>query len=388
MRTVFSNAQCAHVWAQQTQPHGRGPSVKFDRETFYSYQTPIARIVRDALGRTVALCTSERYSVTTEGKHKAHVRRALRGDMPVFECPDLFPEGVSAAGFYGRGMSRFPSHPNADHSGNVAYYLKEYSDAKAQLMRCPAESWRLADRDDSDDSETDTTPTRAHSTLRGHAVAFTRYSEAFKLGLAAPDWSADAAEVIARRDKLLNDPKRAAKREKAAAQRSARALAQRAALGLPADASNWQVKNAERNARWEKERAERAERDRVRVAEFPQRLAAWRAGTLGTASLDVPHDQRGAYLRVTADGATVQTSLGAEAPVSHVRPALAFYLRTVRDGLVYAYDASAAAVRLGHFKLDSIDSAGNVRAGCHEIAAAEVSALVATLQANTNSDAR
>lgn len=385
MRTVFSNAQCAHVWAQQTQPRGRGSSVKFDDTVFYSYETPIARIVRDALGRTVALVTSERYSVTTEGKHKNHVYRALRGEMPKFVCPDLFPDGINAAGFYGRGQSRFPSHPNADHSGNVAHYLKEYSDAKASMMRCPAESWRLADNAEDDDGNE--YPTRAHATLRFYAAAFLRYSEAFKLGLAMPDWQRDAAEVIARRDRLLADPTRAAKREKAKAARSAAHARKCAALGLPADATRWTLKNAERNARWEKERAERAERERVRVAEFPQRLAAWRAGTLSTNALDVPYDQRGAYLRVSADGRTVQTSLGAEAPVSHVRPALAFYLRTVRDGLVYAYDASAASVRLGHFKLDSIDRAGNVRAGCHEITAAEVSALAATLKATTSSDA-
>lgn len=370
MRTVFNNSQCAHVWAQQNQPHGRGASVKFQGATFFSYHTPIARFVRDALGAPVVLVTSESYSVTT-AKHMGHVRRAVRGDVQAFTVPDLFPDGDRE--FVSRGMSRFPSHREPDHGGNVAFYLKTYSDAKAALMRAPCESWRLADTGeeygDGDLTHTDI-PTRAHASLRECAVQFEHYSRTFALGLAAPNWQSDAAEVIARRDRLLNDPKRAEKRAKAAAARDARALAIRAELGLPATASNWQVKNAERARAWEKQRAEREERERVERANAAETIAQWRNG----ANVTLPYfatrdDAGGAMVRILGD--KVQTSLGAEAPVAHVRRVLSFYKLAPRPWNRTG-DNERSAVTLGSFTLDKIDADGNVTAGCHLITAAEV----------------
>ena len=54
MKTVFDNRQLAHVWASQSQEHGRGSSFYFNGRVIYSYRDswPLAVITpfRDADG--------------------------------------------------------------------------------------------------------------------------------------------------------------------------------------------------------------------------------------------------------------------------------------------------------------------------------------------------
>ena len=72
MKTVFPSRELAHVWAHQTQAHGRCASnMKFTGRDFYSYRTVIARILDDG---SVAIAT-DRYSNTTS-KHQSYVRQA------------------------------------------------------------------------------------------------------------------------------------------------------------------------------------------------------------------------------------------------------------------------------------------------------------------------
>ena len=84
MKTVFSNAQCAHVWAQQTQSHGRSTSTFFEGDSIFSYgyhyKTAKIHVVN---GKRVALVNSHSYSPTT-CQHRSHVTRALSGLMPYF----------------------------------------------------------------------------------------------------------------------------------------------------------------------------------------------------------------------------------------------------------------------------------------------------------------
>lgn len=347
MKTVFSNTQCTHVWAQQSQPHGRGPSIHFDGATLFSYQTPIARFVI-ANGSRVALYTTEKYSMTT-AKHMHYARRAWSG--PSYTVPDLFPDGDFRTT---RGMSRFPRHNEPDHSGNVQYFLHKFEIARAALMRVPCESYRVKERDDESGS------TNAHAALREIAQEFERYSYIFRLGLAAPNWCAAADEIIARRDKLLNDPKAKAKREAREA-----------------------VKAAERV----RKEAERAERDRIARLEAAEQIKLWRAGADVRLPYGAERDEHGsAMLRLSADGETVQTSMGADAPANDVRNVLrVVYAQVMRRGETwqrdtrYTDDRQETYSRLGHFRLNSIDAEGNVRAGCHFISAAEVTSIAAAL---------
>lgn len=96
MKKVFrSQAQCAHVWAAQTQTEGRSGPLWFDGPTIYSYGThyPIA-----SFQRGVVLYNSTGSSATTEGKHKNAVRSALHGlGVPVIRVPHRFVTGRESA---------------------------------------------------------------------------------------------------------------------------------------------------------------------------------------------------------------------------------------------------------------------------------------------------
>lgn len=94
MKTVFPNAQLAHVWASQSQEQGRGSSFYFNGRVIYSYRDswPLAVITpfRDADGRTVVVRNMESVSNTT-ARHNRLVDDALCGlPFHVIECPSQF----------------------------------------------------------------------------------------------------------------------------------------------------------------------------------------------------------------------------------------------------------------------------------------------------------
>jgi hypothetical protein len=73
MKTVFPSHELAHVWAAQSQTHGRcASSMSFQGKDFYSYRTVIARILDDG---SVAVA-QDRYSHATS-KHQSYVRQAV-----------------------------------------------------------------------------------------------------------------------------------------------------------------------------------------------------------------------------------------------------------------------------------------------------------------------
>ena len=91
MKTVFSNAQCAHVWAAQSQPTGRSGTMLFDGPTIYSYgrHYPIA-----SFQRGIVLFNSDSSTMTTSGKHKPAVHSALRGlGVRVIQVPGRYVTG-------------------------------------------------------------------------------------------------------------------------------------------------------------------------------------------------------------------------------------------------------------------------------------------------------
>jgi hypothetical protein len=305
MRTMFTNSMVAHVWAQMNQPHGRNSSssMHFDGSVAYSYRQPVAHIVRTPRGETVALFTSEKFSVTTSG-HVTDYRRAA-SQYPAFTVPDLL-------------LGQFHTDSLFKHDANLAYFKARYEKERDALMRAPA--WRLNDR-----------------TLRELAHQQTDYCDAF--GITAPGlpWKADADAAITRRDRLLADPKRQARIRKNREAREAR---------------------------------EQAARERA-LADCQEAISRWRAGEDVHLPWAATRDALGgAMLRVRGD--TVQTSLGAEAPVSDVRRAFALYNRLPRGE---SWQRNGENCRLGRFQLDSIDKDGNARAGCHFITAAEIAAL-------------
>ena len=83
MKTVFSNSEVAHVWAQQNQNEGRNPggSFYFYNKTIYSYgrHFPIATFHDSG----AVLFTTQGYSNTTS-RHISHVCSAISHKTVVY----------------------------------------------------------------------------------------------------------------------------------------------------------------------------------------------------------------------------------------------------------------------------------------------------------------
>lgn len=84
MKTVFSNNQVAHVWAQQNQSRGRGSSFFFEDDKIYSYGKHFC-IARILPGGKV-LFTTRTYGQSTS-KHLSYTRQAVN-HREVIHCFD------------------------------------------------------------------------------------------------------------------------------------------------------------------------------------------------------------------------------------------------------------------------------------------------------------
>jgi len=95
-------------------------------------------------------------------------------------------------------------------------------------------------------------------------------------------------------------------------------------------------------------------------------LAEWLAGTRH--SLPWNQRQRKCFMRVKGD--IVQTSQGAEFPVSHAKRIFKVIARCVKSGV--PYQKNGHSEKVGLFEVDSISTDGTVRAGCHTILPDEI----------------
>lgn len=109
-----------------------------------------------------------------------------------------------------------------------------------------------------------------------------------------------------------------------------------------------------------------AERDAAKNAEA---RAEWRAGEGFTAPGDT-------MLRLSRNGENIETSRGANVPVS-VAPRLWVMVQRVRLGEVFELPPGASAV--GSFQLRDITACGDLIVGCHHIRFAELDAMAGVL---------
>lgn len=252
-QTVFDNAMTAHVWAQRSQPRGRSNNgnFSFERDTLYSYVTPIARFVETSEG-LVVLATSRSYSKTTSGKHMPALWRAIDYGRGMFErcftVPNVTAELVGGS-------------PGVKHTDNLNHLSAVYDARKASELRRRGNWLDLGALTD---------------TLEALASNANLYARLFGLAEINFTPAADAEKIVATR-----------------AERQAKA-------DTPAA-------RARREAKRVKGRAETAERlEQWRRGEV---------STMGNRrTYDTIHDENGgAYLRVRGD--KLETSLGATAPL-------------------------------------------------------------------------
>lgn len=85
MRTKFTNSELSHVWANQTQSHGKGSNMFFEHETIYSYgyHFKIAQYVTNKEGQKCIFLNSRSYSNSTN-KQQSLVFRSIPPTVPFF----------------------------------------------------------------------------------------------------------------------------------------------------------------------------------------------------------------------------------------------------------------------------------------------------------------
>lgn len=294
MKTVFSNhAQCAHVWAAQTQSEGRSGPLWFDGPTIYSYGRHYA--VATFMRPDVVLFNSTGSTPTTQGKHKVAVRRALIGHAArVFDVP-----GVA----FGRRPAEI-----------IPFLVSSHTDA----LECAARSRKYTERN-----------LERAETFADDAREFARLFDLPAPALAEFDRDAIRARI---------------------------------------------AEQAKANAAERAERKLQAQRDAdEKRAEYDAALKDWR---LGKPNLPYWADAPTA-LRVSTDGALIETSRRASVPVRDARNLW---------GLIASCHAQQCAKQFGGplfefggFALREIRADGTAIVGCHELQYSETHALAIAL---------
>ena len=123
----------------------------------------------------------------------------------------------------------------------------------------------------------------------------------------------------------------------------------------------------------ERERKQREERKREREAQ--ERLQKWVDG-----AIDYCPSGYGQPIRLRIAGDELQTSRGARVPLAHAVKAFRVLKRLHDKG--QAYQRNGHTIHLGHFALDSLDTEGNVTAGCHTVQWEEITRVAALAGVN------
>lgn len=415
MRHVFNNSMVAHLWANQSQGSARNSAgtFRFDGVNLWSFRTIIATIATAVDGSRVALFAETNYSRETSCQ-LSHSLDAWSGHGESFRVP-LFT-GT------GRDLSLRECHPapqNPNDIGQVraaqlAYLVAEYHKRVATALRARSAPYTMPDGSLVYGSEADTT----------WGADARRFAELFNLPAPDIDEAADTAKIRARFERLAAmqaSPTYQAKQARAAERREQ--AKERAKIAQRDESRRYFDTIAEREPdeyrriveraamdhaqreKWRREREEREAKERERragqLAKF-ERLGGieaarerwrthttidadaivdrWSGDTLERLSLEVPmpDGRYSALLRLSADGASVETSQRAEVPADHARRLFATICK-IRERNARLGDKATpidiedrAPLRVGHFQVSRIEINGDFKAGCHFITWDEV----------------
>lgn len=120
MKTVFTNSELTHVWANQSQTHGKGSNMFFEYDSIYSYgyHFKIAKHMTNQNGQKCVLFNDKSYSNTTS-KHQSLVWRSIPANVHFFKVKTIF-ENIETA-------------TNA-HLENLNNYLEYAEQAKSKAI--------------------------------------------------------------------------------------------------------------------------------------------------------------------------------------------------------------------------------------------------------------
>ncbi len=305
-RTVFDNRQCAHVWAQQNQPSGRGAkgSIYFEGRTIYSYGShfPMATF----LSHAVVLINSDSYSVSTS-RHQGYVSSAVYHKTRLYACTRVLKVAAD-----------WHDNENARDAA-IGVMLKRVTLKEVEQHLCAALTKRMKK---SKAAEIDAAINTIHRTGDIYSA----------LGLQMPK------ELLARLDMLtaensdiLESFKAQKEKEAKTAERKRKAQEKKDAVILINAVAKWQARKP-------------LDENESPVFRRAEKL----------------------YMRVNED--EIETSQGARFPVTHAKKAFLAIRRAKENGTYYvrnSINTHQKTFRLGAFTIDRIDVNGDVKAGCH-----------------------
>lgn len=340
-KTVFRSDELAHVWSQQTQSEGRNPqnNFYFDGRTIYSYGSHYRAAAFVSLAPRIVLINSDRYSATT-GAQLSDIRRALHASDIVFTVP-IVRENPT----------------RDDHRQNLAHYFAQLPDLIARQRKARIKDYRATIVD-------------LIRTAGDYAAALKCRSLLTKrqraLVAACADCTTVAAHAAGESFDTRLDATLAIVANWSAAEVDAQALARARAEGAR--------RRAEQRAA-----AEECKRNQLIAGARDKAIDLWRKGAHVSQRFAANAAQwlsigdcmpRHALLRLSADGAEVETSQGARVPIADALRAWPI-LR----------DKQSPKFRIGEY-LPAEVSRGNFRIGCHLIPLAEVESIARQLGIN------
>lgn len=327
MKTSFSShSELCHVWANLNQPDCvsgrslRSSNMHAEGSTLFTWGTALAKHVFARSGSRLVLFNGTRYS-NSSSKHQCHASRAIHGDSVTL---DNLSRGASVLDLDGKQVF-------ANLCAQATDLIRKASRARTNKGHYLTSAQRKA-------NEANT----ARTFFKLRCKAF------------APDIHAEMEAWRAQEDaRLLAEKQAKALREKLLAQFRPRALAL------------WRASDTQ-----EMNGSLLAEIRAAGLANF-------------TRSDLLTSEQRAAgfscVLRLSSDRSRVETSQGAQVLVRTVRFLWAFCSTAKATQTAVASEVLARFPRLDNYTCNEIDSAGNVRAGCHFIPFAEVETIAREL---------
>jgi hypothetical protein len=121
MRTKFSNSELTHVWANQTQTHGKGSNIFFEHDSIYSYgyHFKLAKHVTNKDGKKCVFFNDRSYSNSTS-KHQTLVWRSIPANVQFFKVQSFFNDIENSSD---------------SHLDNLKSYLEYAKDAQQKAIK-------------------------------------------------------------------------------------------------------------------------------------------------------------------------------------------------------------------------------------------------------------
>lgn len=338
-KSYFKSSEIAHVFVHQSAPEGRCASaMTFSGKTFYSYNTPIAELVENKRGERAIIINGTGYSVTTSG-HQSALRSAAGHLMS----------------FYVYGVSRNGYSNNMPKTGKelVEYYLAKFGEKQ------PGEESHYAH-------------VRAIAVLARHNFLHQAINAAQFFGLPTAKMEQKRAKALEEFDAACAVlTAREAKQKEAKFKREAqvREGAVRDAAKWLADDSDLRPVTSAYLAKMDHEPELLAKVEAKNARCYQDQLNAWkRHEPLEISSYNLP-------VALRREGDEIVTTLGARFPVDHAKRAYVI-LKKLHERRE-KFQANGHTIPVGGYRIECMDEAGTVVAGCHRVSWSEVSDLAA-----------